>query len=37
MGPFGGKPEGRVGSDRERGVTGLRVFERQFPIDQFFI
>ena len=27
--------EGHVGSDWERGVTGLQVFELQFPIDQF--
>ena len=33
----GGTPGAHVGSDRERGVTGVRVFELQFPIDQFFM
>ena len=33
----GRMPESHVGSDRERGVTGLQMFERQFSIDQFFM
>ena len=37
VGPFGWMPEGSVGKDREQGETGLRVFERQFPIDKFFM
>ena len=32
----GGMPGGHVGSDWERGLARLQVFERQFPIDQFF-
>ena len=36
-GPSGGMPRGHVGSDKEREGIGLRVFERQFPIDQFFM
>ena len=30
-------PGGHVGNDQERGVTKLRVFERQFLIDQFLM
>ena len=36
-GPFDGTPGGHIGSDQKRGGSGLRVFERQFPIDQFFM
>ena len=33
----GGTPRGNVGSDQERGGTGLQVFKHQFSIDQFFM
>ena len=33
----GGRLGGHVGSDQERAVTDLQVFERQFLIDQFFM
>ena len=36
-GPSNGTLGGHVASDQERGGTRLRVFERQFPIDQFFM
>ena len=36
-GPFDWTLEGHVGNDWEQGGIRLRVFERQFPIDQFFM
>ena len=37
VGPASGMPEGYVGSNKEPGVVVLRVFQCQFPIDQFFM
>ena len=36
-GPFDWTPGGHVDNDWEQGRIKLRVSERQFPIDQFFM